>query len=310
MFLLLNKEKLLTLEKALRNYLPAAIKTYGTVLNINRGKISDLEVVVDSWPDFSTVLCQPCEKEKTSNLTDRTITVFSKDQGSLCNLLMDDNVVNWATCFVLGGIDISFLELVKDVAACKKFTVGISNRVFAMILEDPKDLHDITPERKEGRKGEEVNQNGEQSFNIHVLLLATGADVASRISHLLPSHAQIVNRNWKFGKDENGLRFVKTIIANFPSYCILDETGNPVSWLLTYQYCAMGLLYTLPEHRRKGYAKLLVTKMVKTLQKLGYPIYCFIEEENGKSYQLFEKLGFKKAPDICFSWPLCRPIEK
>ncbi|XP_041073543.1 glycine N-acyltransferase-like protein 3 isoform X2 [Carcharodon carcharias] len=283
MFLLLNKEKLLTLEKALRNYLPAAIKTYGTVLNINRGKISDLEVVVDSWPDFSTVLCQPCEKEKTSNLTDRTITVFSKDQGSLCNLLMDDNVVNWATCFVLGGIDISFLELVKDVAACKKFTVGISNRVFAMILEDPKDLHDITPER---------------------------ADVASRISHLLPSHAQIVNRNWKFGKDENGLRFVKTIIANFPSYCILDETGNPVSWLLTYQYCAMGLLYTLPEHRRKGYAKLLVTKMVKTLQKLGYPIYCFIEEENGKSYQLFEKLGFKKAPDICFSWPLCRPIEK
>ncbi|XP_078413008.1 glycine N-acyltransferase-like isoform X2 [Cetorhinus maximus] len=283
MFLLLNKEKLLTLEKALRNYLPAAIKTYGTVLNINRGKISDLEVVVDSWPDFSTVLCQPCEKEKTSNLTDRTITVFSKDQGSLCNLLMDDNVVNWATCFILGGIDISFLELVKDVAACKKFTVSISNRVCAMILEDPKDLHDITPER---------------------------ADVASRISHLDPSHAQIVNRNWKFGKDENGLRFVKTVIANFPSYCILDETGNPVSWLLTYQYCAMGLLYTLPEHRGKGYAKLLVTKMVKTLQKLGYPTYCFIEEENGKSYQLFEKLGFKKAPDIYFSWPSCRPIEK
>ncbi|XP_072363860.1 glycine N-acyltransferase-like protein 3 isoform X2 [Scyliorhinus torazame] len=247
MFLLLNEEKLLTLEKALQNYLPASIK------------------------------------DETNNLVESTLTVFSKDQSSLYHLLMDDNVVNWTTCFMFGGIDTGVLELVKDVAACKKFTISIPDCSCAMILEKPDDLCDITPEM---------------------------TDVASRISCLDPSHAQIVNRSWKFGNDDSGLQFVKNILEKFPSYCILDETDNPVSWILTYQYGAMGLLYTLPEHRGKGFAKLLVTKMVKVLQNLGYPIYCFVEEENTKSYQLFEKLGFKEAPDIRFSWPWCRPFQK
>ncbi|XP_038664771.1 glycine N-acyltransferase-like isoform X3 [Scyliorhinus canicula] len=283
MFLLLNEEKLLILEKALQNYLPASIKTYGTILNINRGKISDLEAVVDSWPNFSTVICRPCMKDETNNLVESTLTVFSKDQSSLYHLLMDDNVVNWTTSFTFGGINTSFLELVKDVAACKKFTISIPNSSRVMILEEPEDLRDITPEM---------------------------TDVASRISCLDPSHAQIVNRNWKYGNDDSGLQFVKSILEKFPSYCVLDETDNPVSWILTYQYGAMGLLYTLPEHRRKGFAKLLVTKMVKVLQNLGQPIYCFIDEENTKSYQLFEKLGFKEAPDIRFSWSWCRPFQK
>uniref|UniRef100_UPI00398E8AB6 glycine N-acyltransferase-like protein 3 isoform X1 n=1 Tax=Pristiophorus japonicus TaxID=55135 RepID=UPI00398E8AB6 len=282
MFLLLTKEKLLTLEKALRNYLPAAIKTYGTILNVNKGKIHDLEVVVDSWPDFNAVICRPGKKEEKYNPVAPTITVFSKDQNSLRRLLMDDNVVDWTTCFMFGGIDTSYFELVRDVAACKKFTVSFSNTCYAMILEDPKDLVDIISER---------------------------ADVASRISHLDLTHAQIVSRNWKFGNDTS-LEFIENVIANFPNYCILDETDNPVSWLLSYNYGAMGLLYTLPEHRRKGYAKLLVATMVKTLQNLGYPIYCFIEEENDKSYQLFEKLGFKESPGIRFAWQSCRPFER
>ncbi|XP_078086596.1 glycine N-acyltransferase-like protein 3 [Mustelus asterias] len=147
MVLILNEEKLLTLEKALQNYLPAAIKIYGTILNINRGKISDLEVVVDFWPNFSTVICRRCIKEEIYNLAECTFTVFSKDQSSLYNLLMNDNVVNWTNSFMFGGIDTSYLELVKDVAACKKFTVNISVSTCAMILEDPGDLLDITSEK-------------------------------------------------------------------------------------------------------------------------------------------------------------------
>ncbi|XP_048392048.1 glycine N-acyltransferase-like protein 3 [Stegostoma tigrinum] len=280
MFLLLTEEKLLTLEKILKNYLPAAIKTYGTILSINRVKIPDLEVIVDSWPDFNAVICRPCEKEETSKETEFTLTVFSRDQSSLHKLLMDDNIVNWKTRFMFGGIDRKFLELMKAVVACKKSTISFTSRSYTMVLQDPKDLLDITSEQ---------------------------AYVASRISPLDMSHAEIVNRNWKFGTDDNGLKFVKNIIANFPSYCILDETDNPVSWLLTYPYGAMGLLYTLPEHRRKGYAKLLVTKMVKFLQNLGYPIYCFVEDENSRSYQLFQKLGFNEAPEIHAIRAWCQP---
>ncbi|XP_053476129.1 glycine N-acyltransferase-like protein 3 [Ictalurus furcatus] len=67
--------------------------------------------------------------------------------------------------------------------------------------------------------------------------------------------------------------------------CVLDSEGRPVSWILTYASCAMGMLYTMPEHRRKGYAKDLVTTMAKKLRSEGYPVYCFIEEENQLSYR-------------------------
>uniref|UniRef100_UPI00398EE871 glycine N-acyltransferase-like protein 3 isoform X2 n=1 Tax=Pristiophorus japonicus TaxID=55135 RepID=UPI00398EE871 len=235
MFLLLTKEKLLTLEKALRNYLPAAIKTYGTILNVNKGKIHDLEVVVDSWPDFNAVICRPGRKVQSS-----------------CTY---------------------------------NYSVFQRSEQFAQ------------------------TSYGRQCCRLDNLFHVWRADVASRISHLDLTHAQIVSRNWKFGNDTS-LEFIENVIANFPNYCILDETDNPVSWLLSYNYGAMGLLYTLPEHRRKGYAKLLVATMVKTLQNLGYPIYCFIEEENDKSYQLFEKLGFKESPGIRFAWQSCRPFER
>lgn len=92
------------------------------------------------------------------------------------------------------------------------------------------------------------------------------------------------------------------MISNFPSYCVLDADGRPVSWILTYDSCAMGMLYTLPEHRGKGYAKVLISSMAKRHQALGYPVYCFIEEENTISYRLFTSLGFTADPSYREGW--------
>lgn len=64
----------------------------------------------------------------------------------------------------------------------------------------------------------------------------------------------------------------------------------------------MGMLYTVPEHRGKGYAKALVTVMSKRLHSQGYPVYCFIEEENQLSYRLFTSLGFTEEPDYKAAW--------
>lgn len=118
------------------------------------------------------------------------------------------------------------------------------------------------------------------------------SELESRISSLKLSHVDLVNNTWKFGGNEKGYNHVKYLISNFPSRCITDEQGQPVSWVLLYDYCAMGLLYTLPEHRGKGYAKVLVSTMAKHLSAEGFPIYCFIEEDNVVSHRLFESVGF------------------
>lgn len=122
------------------------------------------------------------------------------------------------------------------------------------------------------------------------------------VSSLDESHVGLVNQTWKFGKSGEAARMIRNMLANFPSCCVLDAEGKPVSWILTYASCAMGMLYTLPEHRGKGYAKVLVSILAKRLHAQGYPVYCFIEEENVLSYRLFKNLGFIEDPSYRAAW--------
>nr|XP_020453397.1 glycine N-acyltransferase-like [Monopterus albus] len=116
------------------------------------------------------------------------------------------------------------------------------------------------------------------------------------LSSLDESHLGLVNQMWKFAKDEIAVSMIRNMITHFPSCCVLDPEGKPVSWMLMYVSCAMGMLYTLPEHRGKGYAKVVVSTMAKRLHTEGYPVYCFVEPENMVSYRLFKNLGFSEDP--------------
>lgn len=64
----------------------------------------------------------------------------------------------------------------------------------------------------------------------------------------------------------------------------------------------MGLLYTLPEHRGKGYAKVLISTMARQLSAEGFPVYCFIEEDNTLSYKVFTNLGFIEDHTYRAAW--------
>ncbi|NXX06551.1 GLYL3 protein, partial [Larus smithsonianus] len=58
MLILTCLSQLQRLEEALRRSLPLALPVYGAVLNINRGNPGELEVVVDSWPNFGAILAR------------------------------------------------------------------------------------------------------------------------------------------------------------------------------------------------------------------------------------------------------------
>lgn len=121
------------------------------------------------------------------------------------------------------------------------------------------------------------------------------------MSSLNESHLTLVNNTWKFG-NEHSIPMIRNMILNMPSCCVLDSDDQPVAWILTYPSCAMGMLYTILEHRGKGYAKALVTIMSRRLLSQGYPVYCFIEEENRVSYRLVTNLGFTEVADYRAAW--------
>ncbi|XP_017550845.2 glycine N-acyltransferase-like protein 3, partial [Pygocentrus nattereri] len=171
---------------------------------------------------------------------------------------------------VSAGFDLSFEETMKAVAANRGVPGARLDVCHVMTLHDPSDL----PTDR----------------------------LSVQVSSLQESHAALVNSTWKFRIGEFSERIIRNMILNFPSCCVLDSDGQPVAWILTYCDCAMGILYTMPGHRRKGYAKALVSTMAKKLHSKGYPVYCFIEDDNRLSYRLFASLGFTEDPSYRVTW--------
>lgn len=269
----LCKDELQIAEGVLLKHLPKSLKVYGFIHGINRNKPSTLEIVVDTWPDFKVIICRPDPKNNSLKLR-RKVSFYSTDEQMLRKMLTEEDVVDWNTFFVIGGMDVSHAPIVKEVSSQRGLNTRCLTLVYLLYMPD----------------------------SSHLLSPKVDSTLESRIASLNLSHVDLVNKTWKFGGDEQGYNNIKNLISNFPSCCITDDQGQPLSWILVYDYCALGILYTLPEHRGKGYAKVLVSAMAKRLHAEGYPVYCFIEEDNMVSYRLFKDLGFTEDPSYRAAW--------
>ncbi|KAM9727358.1 glycine N-acyltransferase-like protein 3 [Menidia menidia] len=270
----LNKDELLTAEGVLLKHLPKSYKVYGFLYGINRDKPSTLEVIVDQWPDFKVIICRPDAKNERALDFMKKVSLYSTDEEILRKVLRKENAIDWSTYFLIGGFDFSYAPMLREISSERE----VNNRDYTLVRLLY--LPDI-------------------SF---LLSPAVDSELESRVSSLNLSHVDLVNKTWKFGGNEQGYRNIRHLISNFPSSCIMDVQGQPVAWMLAYDYCAMGILYTLPEHRGKGYAKVLVSTMAKKLNAEGYPVYCFIEEGNKVSYKLFQNMGFTEDISYRAAW--------
>ncbi|KAF4089981.1 hypothetical protein AMELA_G00044410 [Ameiurus melas] len=253
----LRKQELKKALEALRHYFPRSKEVYGCVSVINQADVEPRDVLVDQWPDFRVLLVKPKWQQKPDFY--KEVSVFTKDKSCLRNILTRTDVLDWKQ-FINLSVDLQHEEMLKAVALNKGVPMKKISTWHLMSLEDPSNLP---------------------------------ADRLSiQVSSVKESHVALINSTWKFGMGELTEPLVRSMILNYPSCCVLDSEGQPVSWTLTYSNCAMGMGYTLPEHRRKGYAKALVTIMAKKLHSEGYPVYCFVEEGNQPSYRLLKSLGF------------------
>ncbi|KAJ8361476.1 hypothetical protein SKAU_G00180010 [Synaphobranchus kaupii] len=265
----LTGDQLKTAEIVLKAFFPQSHQVYGCIFLINRTKSDPVDVLVDNWPDFTTILCLP-QNEKEGDLF-KPICIFTKDEPTLWKILGQTEVLPWQDFFFI-GLDLCHEDTVKCVAGDRRVSVEKVAVTYQMRLQDPSHLF-----------------KGDSSPPL-------------RLSSLDESHVDLVNRTWKFGQGALSVRMIRDMICSFPSCCLLDEEGKAVAWILTYATCALGLLYTAPEYRGRGYAKILISTMATRLHAQGYPVYCFIEEENHLSYKLFKKLGFTEDPSYRATW--------
>ncbi|XP_019392691.1 PREDICTED: glycine N-acyltransferase-like protein 3 [Crocodylus porosus] len=272
--------KLQLLEKILMGSFPESLKVYGAVMNINRGNPFRKEVVVDSWPDFKAVITRR-QREKVDDRDHYTnaYAVFYRDLQAYRELLEERDTINWGQIFQLQGLQAGIYETSIAVARSKQVDVKVSS--FQMVIHpDPDTLPDVRLQM----------------------------DPAPRLAYLDISHASLLSETWSRGGTEQCRRYLANLICCFPSICVLDDNGQPISWGLTDQFATMIHGYTLPEHRRKGYNRLVATILAKKLHSQGFPAQGNVLEKNVPSITLLKSMNARFLPCHFFRvihTPLC-----
>ncbi|XP_008069241.1 glycine N-acyltransferase-like protein 3 [Carlito syrichta] len=261
--------KLLTLEKMLKSCFPESLKVYGAVMNINRGNPFQKEVVLDSWPDFKAVITRRQREAEIDNLDHYTnaYAVFYKDVRAYQQLLEERDVINWDQVFQIQGLQSDLYDVSKVVANSKQLNIKLTS--FKAVHFSP------------------VSTLPDTS-------LLKGS--SPQLTYLSVVDADLLNQTWSRGGNEQCLRYIANLISCFPSVCLRDDKGKPVSWAITDQFATMCHGYTLPEHRRKGYSRLVSLTLARKLQSRGFPSQGNVLDDNTVSISLLKSLHAQFLP--------------
>ncbi|XP_065349622.1 uncharacterized protein LOC135945708 [Cloeon dipterum] len=122
-----------------------------------------------------------------------------------------------------------------------------------------------------------------------------------RVGPLEEQHLQILCDNWRhYDPDYKpvNLHLIKhnATVGVFEK----NEQGEEIlaSMVLHCEYGAVGLLQTLPEYRRKGYAAIALAHISRIMGQNGYMPYGTVLTFNEMSSQLFKKFGFKQLEGV------------
>ncbi|XP_077676260.1 glycine N-acyltransferase-like protein 3 [Eretmochelys imbricata] len=195
-----------------------------------------------------------------------TYAAFYRDLGA--NRALLGSAVNWGQAFCILGLQNGVYEASRDIAKAKAVQLEAS-RYFTYLHPDPSTMPEIR------------------------------LDPSVRLSTLDVSHADLLNETWAFGGNDNSRMYLANLIRHFPSVCLLDAAGRPVSWIITDPFGILTHGYTLPQHRGRGYIQVLLNVMAKQMHTWGYPSYCHVAVDNYPMQRLQERQGFQCQPNWC-----------
>lgn len=113
------------------------------------------------------------------------------------------------------------------------------------------------------------------------------------------SHAEKVDKNWKFHCDVS-LSYIQTLIRLNGGFGIFTKASNElVSWVLTNDQMALGFLYTLDAFRHRGLAQAVFSAAAKHLATTeNVDSYAYVQQGNDVSLHLLRKIGFERFQEV------------
>ena len=121
--------------------------------------------------------------------------------------------------------------------------------------------------------------------------------LAHTVDSLTERDVELVYEHYTY-KSEDNIGYIRDCIMSRPTSVVRDPQGNAVSWAVIREDGSMGIMYTLKEHRGKGYALSVSVDLAKKAFNLGLTPYVHIVKGNTPSVKLAESLGFKYYGDV------------
>ncbi|XP_033014939.1 glycine N-acyltransferase-like protein 3 [Lacerta agilis] len=260
--------KLKLLETVLQRHLPQALPAYGAVMHINRRNPAQHEVVVDSWPEFKVVLTRPRQEvvEDKQDYYANFHTAFYLDVDAWRTLLENAEAIDWGKAFQLQGLQDGLFEAARDITESRR--VDLKPYLYQTFLHPDPSAY---------------CQSRYRSGLFH-------------LGSLNPSHSALLNENWSVGRNDWSLRYLDSLIRNFPSACLLDKEGQLVSWCLTDPMGCLLHGYTLPQYRGQGCVAAVTRATAVKLHACGFPLYGGVSADNQPSKQTLKRQGFHILP--------------
>ncbi|XP_053548371.1 glycine N-acyltransferase isoform X2 [Bombina bombina] len=273
--LLLCSSKLPTLHRVLSQCYPESLKVCGTLHSIINENPFRLQVLVDQWPSFTSVICRPRLEDMTDPTDQYTNTyfLFSKDQQRLSEMLQDPQTINWSHQLQIQGCQPALEEILRDLS--DKHNTGIKTTSNYLYMRESTQSTDLT------------NQLSKMSAN------------ELQLSSLSPEEAPAVNAEWAFGGNELSLRYVERCIQTFPNVCLRKRgVGPPLAWALSEQSTEHRMGYTHQDYRNQGLLRIMIIRLTRKILSKGGPLYCHVAADNKTSQAAMLKAGF----NYCGSW--------
>ncbi|XP_004479306.1 glycine N-acyltransferase-like [Dasypus novemcinctus] len=295
MIILQGAKMLQTLEKSLRKSLPESLKVYGTVFHIKQGNPFKLNVLVDNWPDFNTVVVRPQEQEMTDDLDCYTNTyhIYSNNPKNCQKFCGLPEVINWKQHLQIQSSQSTLNEVIQDLAVTKSFKVKHTQCFLYMMPETAKKLAPSLLDTKN------LSSNNRKPKAINLEMF--------KLSSLDVSNAALVNKFWHFGGNERSQRFLEHCIRTFPTFCLLGPDGTPVSWSMMDQTGELRVAATVPEYRGQGLVTYVIYYQIQAVNKLGFPMYSHVDKSNKIMQRLSHNMKAIPMPCDWNQWN-CVPL--
>ena len=110
-------------------------------------------------------------------------------------------------------------------------------------------------------------------------------------------HANFIYEFWKFFEPQVRLRYFQYLIDNSFSVGLFleDNPSQPVSWAVLSNYGHIICVYTVEEHRRKGYSRATMLCLMQQILEADMTPILEIELHNIPSIKLNTGLGFVES---------------